>query len=820
MSEFMPERFISALYQEDSNEIDIFSLINEDQEEEINNEDLPETLPILPLKNMVLFPGMVVPITVGRDKSIKLVRDANKSAKNIGTVAQRDINIEDPLEEDLSKVGTVASILRLIKMPDGTTTVLLRGKRRFNLEKIVQTDPYLSAQVSSFEQSNSSSEKETQALIDTIKETAVEVIQLNPFLPSEAINVVKSIKSPQYLLNFVSSNMNAEISVKQDMLEMADFTVRATALIEHLNREKQMLELKNQIQNKVRGDMDKQQREFFLQQQMRAIQEELGGDSPERDIENLNAAAKQKMWSETVAASFKKELDRLRRINPMAPDYSIQIAYLQLLLDLPWNEVSSDNFDLKNAEMVLEEDHFGLEKVKRRILEYLAVLKLKGDMKSPILCLYGPPGVGKTSLGKSIAKALGRKYSRMALGGLHDESEIRGHRRTYIGAMPGRIIQSLKKVKTANPVFVLDEIDKIQMSFRGDPSSALLEVLDPEQNSTFYDNYVEIEYDLSKVMFIATANSLDSIQPALLDRMEIIEINGYTLEEKIQIAKKYLIPKQKKNHGLMDKDFAMNDKAIEKVIEHYTRESGVRGLDKQMASIARFIAREKVTGNKYKKSIDENLIEKILGIEKIEKETYQDNSVAGVVTGLAWTSVGGEILFVESRITKGNGKLTLTGQLGDVMKESAQTALTFLKSQANKLEINPNLFEKFDIHIHVPAGAVPKDGPSAGVTMLTSLASVFTQRKVRSNLAMTGEITLRGKVLPIGGVKEKILAAKRAGITDILLCESNRKDVSDIQAHYLEGLNFHYVSQMEEVLNFALLNEKVNQPIQLEQIVS
>lgn len=815
MSEFAPERIITALYQEDSNNDDIFNLLSEDQEEEINNEGFPETLPILPLKNMVLFPGMVVPITVGRDKSIKLVREANKESRDIGTVAQKDVNIENPQEEDLSRVGTVASILRLIKMPDGSTTVLLRGKRRFHLDQLVSYEPYLTAKISEFKQLNTAGEKETLALIDTIKDIAVEVIQLNPYLPSEAINAVRSIKSPQYLLNFVSSNMNAEITTKQEMLEIADFKERATDLIEHLNREKQMLELKNQIQNKVRGDMDKQQREFFLQQQMRAIQEELGGDSPERDIENLNIAAKDKKWDEHVSAAFKKELDRLRRINPMAPDYSMQLSYLQLLLDLPWNETTDDNFDLKNAEQVLEEDHYGLEKVKRRILEYLAVLKLKGDMKSPILCLYGPPGVGKTSLGKSIAKALGRKYARMALGGLHDESEVRGHRRTYIGAMPGRIIQNLKKVKTGNPVFVLDEIDKIQTSFRGDPSSALLEVLDPEQNASFYDNYVEIEYDLSKVMFIATANSLDTIQPALLDRMEIIEINGYTLEEKKQIARKYLLPKQKKNHGLLEKDFDISDKAIEKIIESYTRESGVRGLEKQIASVARFIAREKVTGNKYKKTVDEKLIEKMLGAERVEKETYQDNSIAGVVTGLAWTSVGGEILFIESRITPGKGKLTLTGQLGDVMKESAITALTFLKANASYLGIQPAVFDQFDIHIHVPAGAVPKDGPSAGITMLTSLASVFTQRKVKQKIAMTGEITLRGKVLPIGGVKEKILAARRAGIQEIVLCESNRKDVLEISEHYVKGLTFHYVTNMLQVIDIALTNELVDHAIDM-----
>jgi len=639
-------------------------------------------------------------------------------------------------------------------------------------------------------------------------------------MPSEAAMAISKIKSPTFLVNFVASNLNAETNVKQEILEVLPYKKRAHMVLEALKKDFQFAEIKAQIESKVRGDLDKQQRDYFLQQQIKAIQEELGGDSPERDIDNLLQAAKNKKWSAKVNQAFSKEIDRLRRSNPMAPDYGIQLNYLQLLLDLPWEEYTKDNFDLKRAEKILNEDHFGLEKVKQRILEYLAVLKLKSNMKSPILCLYGPPGVGKTSLGKSIAKALGRKYARVALGGLSDESEIRGHRRTYIGAMPGRIIQNIKKVKSNNPVFVLDEVDKMGMSFRGDPSSALLEVLDPEQNATFYDNFVEIEYDLSHVMFVATANSLDQIQPALLDRMEVIEINGYTLEEKVQIAKKYLIPKQKENHGLKPKDFELSEEILKKIVEGYTRESGVRGLEKQIATVARHIAREKVMGNSYSKKITPEQLVKMLGVDRGDKEIYQGNEVAGVVTGLAWTSVGGEILFVESILHKGKGKLTLTGHLGEVMKESAITALSFLKANCEKLDINPLVFDQYDLHIHVPAGAVPKDGPSAGITMLTSLASVYTQRKIRSNLAMTGEITLRGKVLPIGGVKEKILAAKRAGITDIILCEANRKDVLEINESYLSELNFTYVKEMHEVIDFALLPEKVNAPIDLSVTIN
>jgi ATP-dependent Lon protease len=811
----MHDRLILSNIINDENESsDFISLLSQEEEDQMNKENLPESLPILPLRNTILFPGVVMPITVARDKSIQLLKEAYKTQnKLVGVVAQKSADIEEPVLTDLYEIGTVASILRMIKMPDGSTMAVIQGKRSFKINNLIQEEPYLKANILSLSEPDFVADEESKALAESIKDFSQKIINMSPHMPSEAASAVNKIKSPTFLVNFVASNLNSEIQVKQAILEEVPYKTRAQKVLEALKKDYQFAEIKAQIESKVRGDLDKQQRDFFLQQQIKAIQEELGGDSPERDIENLLIAANNKKWDTKVGEAFAKEVERLRRTNPMAPDYSIQLSYLQLLLDLPWGDYSKDNFDLKRAEKILNEDHFGLEKVKQRILEYLAVLKLKNNMKSPILCLYGPPGVGKTSLGKSIAKALGRKYARVALGGLSDESEIRGHRRTYIGAMPGRVIQNLKKVKTNNPVFVLDEVDKMGMSFRGDPSSALLEVLDPEQNSTFYDNYVEIEYDLSHVMFIATANSLDTIQPALLDRMEIIEINGYTLEEKVQIAKKYLIPKQKENHGLVNKDFDITEEALKKIVDGYTRESGVRGLEKQIASIARHVAREKVMQKKYSKKVDEEMVVTILGADRGEKEMYQGNEVAGVVTGLAWTSVGGEILFVESILSKGKGKLTLTGHLGEVMKESAITALSYLKANYEKLAIDPRIFDQYDLHIHVPAGAVPKDGPSAGVTMLTSLASVYTQRKVRPHLAMTGEITLRGKVLPIGGVKEKILAAKRAGIKDILLCEANRKDILEIKGDYLNDLNITYVKEMHEVLDFALLKEQVSNPI-------
>lgn len=810
----------SGAISDDNDNPEFISLLSQEEEDEMNKEILPETLPILPLRNTVLFPGVVIPITVGRDKSISLIKDAYKGNKTVGVVAQTNADIEDPEFKDLNKVGTVAQIIKMLRMPDGSTTAILQGKKRFRLMESVQTEPYFIAKIATFDEKKTLVDDNMHALISSVKDLANQIINVSPHIPTEASIALKNIESPSFLLNFISSNLNVDLTAKQQLLELDDLLSRGNKVLEHMSKELQMLQLKNQIQTKVKGDLDKQQRDYFLQQQIKVLQEELGGDSPERDIDGFLKLGAEKKWGAEVYEAFKKEVERLRRMNPMAPDYGVQHNYLQLLLDLPWSDYTTDNFDLKNARKILDQDHFGLEKVKERILEYLAVLKLKGNMKSPILCLYGPPGVGKTSLGKSIAKALDRKYARIALGGLHDESEIRGHRRTYIGAMPGRIIQNLKKVKSNNPVFVLDEVDKISRDFRGDPSSALLEVLDPEQNNTFHDNFVEIEYDLSNVMFIATANSLDTIQPALLDRMEIIEINGYTLEEKVQIAHKYLIPKQLENHGLTVKDLDVDTKAIEKVIDQYTRESGVRGLDKQIAQLARYAAKEKVMNNAKKITINTEQVSKILGVEKIDKETYADNSHAGVVTGLAWTSVGGEILFIESSLTPGTGKLTLTGKLGDVMKESAITALTYLKAHAHELNIAPKLFDQFDVHVHVPAGAVPKDGPSAGVTILTSLTSLFTQRKVKAQLAMTGEITLRGKVLPIGGVKEKILAAKRAGITEILLPKSNQKDVEDIAKHYLKGLKFKYVDEMIDVVKHSILKEKVEKPIDFKLITN
>lgn len=784
-------------------------LITAEEEENMNKQVYPENLPILPLRNNVLFPGVVIPITVGRDKSIKLIQDANKGSKVIGVVSQKNQEEESPEFADLHETGTVAQIIRMLKMPDGTSTVIIQGKRRFKVVEPIKTEPYLTASIALLEESKLDPQnKEMSIMFKSIKELALKIIQDSPNIPSEASFAIGNIDSPTFLVNFISSNMNADVSMKQNMLEELDMKKRVMMVMEHLTAEVQMLEMRNEIQSKVRKDMDRQQREYFLHQQMRTIQDELGDNPQEHDVSELQTRAKNKKWVERVEKLFHKELDKLGRMNPQGAEYTVQLNYLDLMLDLPWGEYSKDVMNLKRAKKILERDHYGLEKVKERILEYLAVLKLKGNMKSPILCFYGPPGVGKTSLGKSIAEALGRKYIRMSLGGLHDESEIRGHRKTYIGAMPGRIVQNIKKAETSNPVFVLDEVDKIGRGNHGDPSSALLEVLDPEQNKDFYDNYIETEYDLSKVMFIATANNLATIQGPLRDRMELIEVNGYTVEEKIEIAKQHLLPKQIDEHGITKKDISIDRKTMEKLIEEYTSESGVRGLDKMVAKLVRNRAREIAMEEKFEVQIKKTHLFDILGAGRV-KTAYVNNEVAGVVTGLAWTSVGGDILFIESSVTKGKGKLTLTGNLGDVMKESAVIALEYLKAHSSLLGIEQGIFDKYNVHIHVPEGATPKDGPSAGITMLTSLASVFSQRKVKKNIAMTGEITLRGEVLPVGGIKEKILAAKRAKITEIVLCEKNKKDIDEIKPEYLKGLKFHYVSKMDQVLNIAITNTKV-----------
>ncbi len=798
-----------------SEDTEFFPLMSQEDEEEMNNEETPDILSILPLRNTVLFPGVVIPITVGRDKSIKLIKDAYRGERIIGVVSQKDVGIEDPEFEQLNQVGTVALIIKMLQMPDGNTTVIIQGKQRFRLNEEVQCDPYIKASIQKFVEVRPKADREFKALLASIKEMAMQIIQLSPNIPSEAGIAIKNIESSSFLINFISSNMNAEVSAKQHMLEVANLHERAKMVLEHLTQELQMQELKNQIQSKVRVDLDKQQRDYFLNQQLKTIQEELGGNSPDLEIENLRGRAILKKWSKETTSHFNKEVEKLARMNPAAADYSIQINYLELLLELPWNDFTKDNFDLKRAAKILEKDHYGLDKVKQRIIEYLAVLKLKHNMKAPILCLVGPPGVGKTSLGKSIAKALGRKYVRMALGGIRDEAEIRGHRKTYIGAMPGRIIQSIKKAGSSNPVFVLDEIDKVGNDFRGDPSSALLEVLDPEQNNAFYDHYVEVDYDLSSVMFIATANSLSSIQPALLDRMEIIEVNGYTIEEKIQIAKQHLLPKQREQHGIKLKDITLKNPVLEKVVEDYTRESGVRGLEKKIGSLVRGIATKIVMDVEYDPIVSKTDVETILGPPTYDKDLYEGNEVAGVVTGLAWTQVGGDILFIEASLSPGKGKLSLTGNLGDVMKESATIAMAYLRAHAMKFNIDHRIFDQWDVHVHVPAGATPKDGPSAGVTMLTALTSAFTQQKVKPHLAMTGEITLRGKVLPVGGIKEKILAAKRANIKEIILSKSNRKDILEIKEDYIRDMQFHYVSEMKEVIDLALVKDKVKDAIDL-----
>ena len=783
---------------------DLIPLMTSDDEEAISKESLPKSLPILPLKNTVMFPGVVIPITASRDKSIKLIKESNINSKLIGVVSQKDSSVQNPGLDDIQSTGTVAKILRVLQMPDGNVTVIIQGKKRFSIEKVLSEEPYITAEIIEIKEVKPSSEnKEFTATIDSIKDIALRIIEENPNIPSEASFAIKNIQSDSFLVNFVSSNMNLSVQEKYEILKTSDLQKRALMCLKQMNIELQRLSLKNEVQSKVRSDLDQQQREYFLHQQLKTIQEELGGVSYDEEISEMRIKATNKKWSKEINNHFKKELSKLQRMNPQVAEYSIQRNYLDIYLELPWNEYSKDNFDLKRAQKILDRDHYGLKDVKRRIIEHIAVLKLRNDMKSPILCLNGPPGVGKTSLGKSIAEALGREYVRISLGGLRDESEIRGHRKTYIGAMPGRIIQSLKKAKTANPVFVLDEIDKLSVGNQGDPSSAMLEVLDPEQNTSFYDNFIESGFDLSKVMFIATSNNIANVQPALRDRMEIVQVSGYTIEEKYQIAKKHLIPKQIKEHGLKRNITKINKFSLIKIIEGYTRESGVRGLEKQIAKIIRNIAKSLAMEENFSSNISSKDVNKILGVS-ISKDKYENNDIAGVVTGLAWTQFGGDILFIESTLSRGKGNLTITGNLGKVMKESATIALEYIKSNANGLSIDTNIFSKYNIHIHVPEGATPKDGPSAGITMLTSLVSLLTQKKVKNKLAMTGEITLRGKVLPVGGIKEKILAAKRAKIKEIVLCVENKKNILDIDKSYLKGLTFHYVSNMKEVIDISL----------------
>lgn len=785
---------------------DFLPIMGDEKELLNDNMQIPDTLPILPLRNTVLFPGVIIPINIGRDKSLKLIKDSYRQSALIGVVAQKDTNTENPDINDLYQIGTVSSILKILEMPDGTTTAIIQGKRRFLLEDILYDDPYHVGKISlKKEEGVPENDPEYNAIAESLKDMASKIVKYSSHIPNEAGFALKNIESMLFLINFISSNTDVDYQNKQELLEIDNLKQRAIKLLEILSKQVSLLELKNDIQKKVKMDIDKQQREYFLHQQMKTIQDELGGNPTDEEIKELEELAETKEWNGNVREIFNKELNKLKRLNPSSPDYSVQSNYLREMLDLPWNHLSEDNLDLEHARQVLDADHFGLEKVKERILEYLAVLKLKADMKSPILCLYGPPGVGKTSLGKSVARALNREFVRMSLGGLHDESEIRGHRKTYIGAMPGRILQSIKKAGTSNPVFILDEIDKVGNDFRGDPQSALLEVLDPEQNGSFHDNFLDIDYDLSKVMFIATANDLSTIAGPLRDRMEIIEVTGYLMEEKREIAKRHLIPKQLENHGITAGHVTIPDEIIDLIIEKYTRESGVRSLDMTIAKIMRHVARKVAMNKKFTITLDENKVKEYLGSPIFSREEYQGNELPGVVTGLAWTAAGGEILYIESSYSKGKGHLSLTGNLGEVMKESATLALEYIKSHAKEIGIDEKMFEENDIHVHVPAGAVPKDGPSAGITMVTALVSALTGRKVKKAIAMTGEITLRGKVLPVGGIREKILAAKRAGIKEIILCSENKKDIDDIKKEYLKGLKFHYADHIKEVLETALL---------------
>ncbi len=800
---------------------DFIPLMSSDDEKNMRTEEIPEELPILPLRNTVLFPGVVMPITVGRDKSIRLIRDYYNGNRRIGVVTQMDPSEEEPGFKDLYKVGTMAQILRTLQMPDGNTTVILQGKRNFHMNYLLSNEPYMICNVSSLDTTELHlTDLNTEVLISSLKDTSIQIIKKSPNMPSEAEFAIRNIDSPHFLINFISSNLKSEVPVKQKLLEMTDMLERGREVYSLLVQEMQMIELQNKIQNKVKVELDKQQRDYMLHQQMKTIQEELGDNPHEQAVKEFEAKASKKKWEKTVKEVFERELKKLQRMNPIAAEYSIQLNYLDTLVSLPWNECSKDNLDLKHARKVLDEDHYGLEKVKERILEYLAVLKLKGDMRSPILCLVGPPGVGKTSLGKSLARSIGRKYVRMSLGGLRDEAEIRGHRKTYIGAMPGRIIQNLKKVKTSNPVFVLDEVDKIIGSnINGDPASALLEVLDPEQNNTFYDNFLEIEYDLSRIMFVATANTLSTIHPALRDRMEIIDISGYLIEEKLEIARRHLIPRQLEYHGVDKKQLIIPKATLSKVIEDYTRESGVRSLDKAIAKIIRYNARFIAEGEDYEQKVSAKNLQDILGVPRFQRDSSVAYDRPGVVTGLAWTQVGGEILYVEASLSRGNGRLSITGNLGDVMKESATLAFEYLKSNAEAVGVNPKVFRYWNVHIHVPEGATPKDGPSAGITMFSALASVFTQRKVNPKYAMTGEITLRGRVLPVGGIQEKILAAKRVKVSDIVLSVDNQKDILDIREDYIKGLEFHYVRNMIDVLDFTLMTKPVADALNIEKVL-